>query len=180
MTTRLLAPHRHGRGALHHRPFIFVDIDNRVAIRRAAFPCGAEAVLGEFPGALASRARLVLRLARDLAVTAERQLELGARGGRSREGLAVEELALDFLRHELAGSKRSAGQKDGNGDARKHGTHTVLPRDLADSMIRQLTLGREAQRDALLVALARPKAKADAVAVAEVAAIDPLIGHAAA
>src|SRR5204863_3717704 len=48
-------------------------------------------------------------------------------------------------------------------------------------MIRQVDASaRGAAQTRLLVALARPEAEADAVAVAEVAAIDPLVGHAAA
>src|SRR4029077_8557576 len=63
-----LAPHRDRRGAFHHRPLVLVYIDDGVAVRRAAFPRGAEAVLRELPRPLALRAGLVLRLARDFAV----------------------------------------------------------------------------------------------------------------
>src|SRR4051812_24759703 len=73
----LFAPHRDRRGPLHHRPLVLVDVDDGVAVRRAALPRGAEAVLGEFPRPLAFRARLVLRLADHFAVGGKRQLELG-------------------------------------------------------------------------------------------------------
>src|SRR6185503_14681761 len=106
-----LAPHRDSRSALHHRPFVLVDIDDGVAVRRAALPGGAEALLGQLPGALTLRAGLVLRLTRDLAVGRERHLELGARGGGGRERLAVEELGLDFLRGELGGGERDTKRK---------------------------------------------------------------------
>src|SRR2546421_234669 len=126
-TCELFTPHRDGRGALHHRPLVLVDVDDGVAVRRAAFPRGAETVLGQLPSALALSASPVLRLARDLAVGGKRHLELGPGGGRCGERLAVEELGLDFLRRELAGGKRRAGQKGHKSDARKHGTHLILP-----------------------------------------------------
>src|SRR2546423_14624220 len=48
-------------------------------------------------------------------------------------------------------------------------------------MIRQVDASaRGAAQTRLLVALARTETEADAVAVAEVAAVDPLVGHAAA
>src|SRR5205085_12571492 len=80
-TCELLAPHRDGGRALHDRPLVLLDVDQRVAVRLATLPRGAEAVLGELPGAFALGAGLVLRLARDLAAGHERHLELGARGG---------------------------------------------------------------------------------------------------
>src|SRR4051812_13579842 len=91
-TRELLAPHRDCRGALDHRPLVLVDVDDRVAVCRAAFPRGAEPVLRQFPGALPLRTSLVLRLARDLAISREGQLELGAGRGRCGERLAVKEL----------------------------------------------------------------------------------------
>src|SRR5262245_22920637 len=96
-----LAPHRNGGRALHDRPFVLLDIDERVAGRGLALPGGAEAVLRELPGALALLPGFVLRLARDLAVGRESHLELGAGRGRRRKALAVEELSLDLLRGEL-------------------------------------------------------------------------------
>src|SRR5205085_7460465 len=48
------------------------------------------------------------------------------------------------------------------------------------AMIRQVGVSARDTRTRLLVALARPEAEADAVAVAEVAAVDPLVSHAAA
>src|SRR3954447_1581522 len=51
---------------------------------------------------------------------------------------------------------------------------------IPEKIIRQVErLGSEvSQKDALLVVLARPEAEADPIAVAVMAAIDPLVGHA--
>src|SRR5215217_6083461 len=127
-TRELLAPHRNRGCAFDYRPFVLVDVDHRVAVRRAALPGGAEAVLRELPGALALRAGLVLRLARHLAVTRKRQLELGAGGGRGSERLAVEELGLNLLRRELGGGKRDVTDNEGC-DCDRGCAHGNLPAD---------------------------------------------------
>ena len=53
---------------------------------------------------------------------------------------------------------------------------------ILEEIIRQVEVPEQGQatRSRLLVALARPEAEADPVAVAEMAAVDPLVGHAAA
>src|SRR3954469_12949295 len=67
----LLAPYGNGRRALDHRPFVLVDVHQRVADGRAALPGGAEPILRELPGSLALGAGPVLRFAGDLAVGRE-------------------------------------------------------------------------------------------------------------
>src|SRR4051812_29345631 len=127
MRTRSLTPHRDGRSALHHRPFVLVDTDDGVAVRAAALPLGAEALFGELPGPLAFLASLVLRLADHLAVGRKRQFEFrpGRRGGGER--LSVQEFGLDFLGRELGRCERSAAHKNRNSKASKNGTHLKSP-----------------------------------------------------
>src|SRR5205085_8658753 len=88
---------------------------DREAARLAAFPGGAEAVLGELPGAVGLYARLADRLARHLALGREDHLELDVRKGRRRERLAVEERRLNVLRRELGGGERGAGARQHRG-----------------------------------------------------------------
>src|SRR5438067_11009627 len=96
MLSPSLGPDRNDGRALHDRPFVLAA-QERETIRLGALPRGAETVLGQFPGALALRARLPDRLPRHLAIRHEYHLEFYIRGGRRGERLAVEERRLDFV-----------------------------------------------------------------------------------
>src|SRR5262249_40446542 len=75
-SSKSFRPSRDRRGSLHHRPLVVAGGKDLKAVGLGALPGGAEAVLGELPGAFALGAARTDRLARHLAVGAEYHLVL--------------------------------------------------------------------------------------------------------
>src|SRR5262249_39324839 len=123
-----LRPGRDRRGSLHHRPLVVAGGEDAKAVLLGPLPRGAEAVLGQLPRAFALCASSADRLARHLAVGAERHLVFDVCRRRG-EGLTVEERRLDFVRCKRRGKGGRGHGDDGHADD-EQGAHGGSPLEL--------------------------------------------------